>query len=190
MYNGQLHPLNRWLTFGHFHLLATVNRAWCEHPCTRFGGVTLEVELGGHMVPPCSFKQNLFLTVFLLWLYSLTISNCDICWPRPFAEIWHVSDLPVVGNCHLCQPAKQQSHIQDTCYCLGCEVGATRLGSACSVTSTWILEQCFILSSCGMVLVTTTASKAALFILEIAGPEKIPWVRIAYTLVAPAESSL
>lgn len=37
---------------------------------------------------------------------------------------------------------------------------------------------------------TTTASKAALFILEMAGPEKIPWVRIAYTLVAPAESSL
>lgn len=105
MYNGQLHPLNRWLTFGHFHLLATVNRAWCEYPCTRFGGITLEVELGGHMVPPCSFKQNLFLTVFLLWLYSLTISNCDICWPRPFAEIWHVWDLPVVGNCHLCQPA-------------------------------------------------------------------------------------
>lgn len=46
------------------------------------------------------------------------------------------------------------------------------------------------MSSWGIVFVTTTASKAALFILEIAGPEKIPWVRIAYTLVAPAESSL
>lgn len=39
-------------------------------------------------------------------------------------------------------------------------------------------------------LVTTTASKAALLILEMAGPEKMPWVRMAYTLVAPAESSL
>lgn len=37
---------------------------------------------------------------------------------------------------------------------------------------------------------TTTASKQALLIREMAGPEKIPWVRMAYTLVAPAESSL
>lgn len=37
---------------------------------------------------------------------------------------------------------------------------------------------------------TTTASKQALLIREIAGPEKMPWVRIAYTLVAPAEMSL
>lgn len=44
-------------------------------------------------------------------------------------------------------------------------------------------------SSCGIVLVTTTASKQALLILEIAGPEKIPWVKIAYTFVAPASIS-
>ena len=44
---------------------------------------------------------------------------------------------------------------------------------------TCILEQCFILSSWGMVLVTTTASKHALLMREMAGPEKIPWVRIA-----------
>jgi hypothetical protein len=38
--------------------------------------------------------------------------------------------------------------------------------------------------------VTTTASKHALLILEIAGPEKIPCVRMAYTFVAPASSNL
>lgn len=37
---------------------------------------------------------------------------------------------------------------------------------------------------------TTTASKQALLMREIAGPEKMPWVRMAYTLVAPAEMSL
>lgn len=37
---------------------------------------------------------------------------------------------------------------------------------------------------------TTTASKQALLMREIAGPEKMPWVRIAYTFVAPAEMSL
>lgn len=37
---------------------------------------------------------------------------------------------------------------------------------------------------------TTTASKQALLIREMAGPEKMPWVKIAYTLVAPAEISL
>lgn len=37
---------------------------------------------------------------------------------------------------------------------------------------------------------TTTASKQALLMREIAGPEKMPWVRIAYTFVAPAEISL
>jgi hypothetical protein len=40
------------------------------------------------------------------------------------------------------------------------------------------------------VFVTTTASKHALLILEIAGPEKIPCVKIAYTFVAPASSNL
>lgn len=37
---------------------------------------------------------------------------------------------------------------------------------------------------------TTTASKQALLMREIAGPEKMPWVKMAYTLVAPAEMSL
>lgn len=37
---------------------------------------------------------------------------------------------------------------------------------------------------------TTTASKQALLMRDIAGPEKMPWVRMAYTLVAPAEISL
>lgn len=55
---------------------------------------------------------------------------------------------------------------------------------------TWILLQCLILSSCGIVFVTTTASKLALLIREMAGPEKIPWVKIAYTFVAPADTSL
>lgn len=44
--------------------------------------------------------------------------------------------------------------------------------------------------SCGMVLVTTTASKHALLIRDTAGPEKIPWVKIAYVFVAPASISL
>lgn len=55
---------------------------------------------------------------------------------------------------------------------------------------TCILEQCFIFSSCGIVFVTTTASKQALLMREIAGPEKMPWVKMAYTFVAPAEISL
>lgn len=54
----------------------------------------------------------------------------------------------------------------------------------------WILLQCLILSSCGIVLVTTTASKLALLIREMAGPEKMPWVKMAYTLVAPADTNL
>lgn len=57
-------------------------------------------------------------------------------------------------------------------------------------TLTWILGHCFILSSWGIVFVTTTASKQALLIRDIAGPEKIPWVKMAYTLVAPADTSL
>lgn len=44
--------------------------------------------------------------------------------------------------------------------------------------------------SCGIELVTTTASKQALLILEMAGPEKMPCVSMAYTLVAPASKSL
>lgn len=39
-------------------------------------------------------------------------------------------------------------------------------------------------------MVTTTASKHALLIRDIAGPENIPWVKIAYTLVAPASVNL
>ena len=41
-----------------------------------------------------------------------------------------------------------------------------------------------------MVLVTTTASNPASLILDTAGPEKMPCVRMAYTLEAPASSSL
>lgn len=41
-----------------------------------------------------------------------------------------------------------------------------------------------------MVLVTTTASKQALLMREMAGPEKMPWVRMAYTLTAPADINL
>lgn len=37
---------------------------------------------------------------------------------------------------------------------------------------------------------TTTASKQALLMREMAGPENMPWVRMAYTFVAPAEMSL
>lgn len=44
---------------------------------------------------------------------------------------------------------------------------------------TWILGQAFIFSSCGMVLVTTTASNGALLMREMAGPEKMPCVRMA-----------
>ena len=44
---------------------------------------------------------------------------------------------------------------------------------------TCILGQDFIFSSWGMVLVTTTASKGALLMREMAGPENIPCVRIA-----------
>ncbi len=39
-------------------------------------------------------------------------------------------------------------------------------------------------------MVTTTASKPALLMREMAGPEKMPWVRMAYTLTAPADISL
>ena len=39
-------------------------------------------------------------------------------------------------------------------------------------------------------MVTTTASKQALLMREIAGPEKMPWVRMAYTLVASADINL
>lgn len=46
-------------------------------------------------------------------------------------------------------------------------------------TVTCIFEQAFICSSCGIVFVTTTASKQALLILDMAGPEKIPCVNIA-----------
>lgn len=44
---------------------------------------------------------------------------------------------------------------------------------------TCIFGHAFIFSSCGMVLVTTTASKGALLMREMAGPEKMPCVRMA-----------
>lgn len=37
-----------------------------------------------------------------------------------------------------------------------------------------------------MVFVTTNASNEQLAILSVAGPVKMPWVKIAYTLKAPA----
>ena len=43
----------------------------------------------------------------------------------------------------------------------------------------WILGHSFMWRSWGIELVTTTASKHALLIREIAGPEKIPWVSMA-----------
>ena len=55
---------------------------------------------------------------------------------------------------------------------------------------TLIFEHCSILSDWGMVLVTTTASMSDLLIRSMAGPEKIPWTHIPYTLVAPASFSL
>lgn len=58
------------------------------------------------------------------------------------------------------------------------------------VPLTCIFGQSFMCPSWGMVLVTTTASKQASFIREMAGPLKIPCVSIAYTLVAPASTSL
>lgn len=49
----------------------------------------------------------------------------------------------------------------------------------CVCACTCIFGHAFIFSSCGMVLVTTTASKGALLMREMAGPEKMPCVRIA-----------
>jgi len=51
--------------------------------------------------------------------------------------------------------------------------------SSKNLRPTWILGQSRMCPSCGMVLVTTTASKQALLIREIAGPEKMPCVRMA-----------
>ena len=45
--------------------------------------------------------------------------------------------------------------------------------------NTFIFGACFILSSCGIVFVTTTASNIELLIREVAGPEKIPCVQTA-----------
>lgn len=55
---------------------------------------------------------------------------------------------------------------------------------------TLILLVSCICPSCGVVFVTTTASKADCLILVKAGPLNIPWVKIANTLVAPAKSNL
>jgi len=55
---------------------------------------------------------------------------------------------------------------------------------------TFIFGHCCIFSVWGMVLVTTTASRSDLLILSMAGPDKMPWVRIAKTLVAPASFNL
>lgn len=54
---------------------------------------------------------------------------------------------------------------------------------------TWIFEHSFIFWSCGMVLVTTKASKVAALIRGIAGPENMPCVKMAYTLEAPASDN-
>ena len=55
---------------------------------------------------------------------------------------------------------------------------------------TLILAQFCILLSCGMVFVTTTASRSLSSILRRAGPEKMPCVKMAYTLAAPASCNL
>ena len=54
----------------------------------------------------------------------------------------------------------------------------------------FILAQFCILLSCGMVFVTTTASRSLSSILRRAGPEKMPCVKMAYTLAAPASCNL
>lgn len=52
------------------------------------------------------------------------------------------------------------------------------------------LGQSFMWASCGIVFVTTTASKQAALMREMAGPEKMPWVKMAYVFVAPASINL
>ena len=44
--------------------------------------------------------------------------------------------------------------------------------------------------SWGIVLVTTTASNMELLMRDTAGPEKMPWVQMAYTFTAPASNNL
>ena len=55
---------------------------------------------------------------------------------------------------------------------------------------TCILEQTFIFSVCGIVLVTATDSMSEVLIRSTAGPENIPCVMIANTLLAPASFNL
>lgn len=55
---------------------------------------------------------------------------------------------------------------------------------------TFILLHISSFLACGMVLVTTIASMADSFILLMASPDRIPWVHIPYTLVAPASLHL
>ena len=50
---------------------------------------------------------------------------------------------------------------------------------ACGSPFTWIFWHSLMCLSCGMVLVTTTASKHPELILLSAGPLKMPWVRMA-----------
>ena len=59
-----------------------------------------------------------------------------------------------------------------------------------TVNLTFIFGAFFILSSWGIVFVTTTASNTELLMREIAGPENIPWVQIAYNLDVSASVSL
>ena len=55
---------------------------------------------------------------------------------------------------------------------------------------TCILEQTFIFSVCGTVLVTATDSMSEVLMRSTADPENIPCVIMAYTLLAPASFSL
>ena len=57
-------------------------------------------------------------------------------------------------------------------------------------SQTLIFWQLCIFISCGMVFVTTTASRSLSSILLRAGPEKMPCVKMAYTLAAPASCNL
>ena len=61
---------------------------------------------------------------------------------------------------------------------------------AATAYCTCILSHSFILVSRGNELVATTHSKAELFRRDTAGPEKMPWVQIANTLMQPASTNL
>ena len=54
----------------------------------------------------------------------------------------------------------------------------------------WLAKKIVLQIHCKVEHSHMSTSKFELFILSRAGPEKMPWVRMAYTLVAPASISL